>query len=143
MEQSKINNKLKHDLLSSKILVRFFIAGFVASVGVISTGCVTYGIGVGLGSHGHSRVGISTTIRPKRKTRSQRADTRTKTEVLRILSGYRLNTRQIRVKVRRGLVTLRGPVQSRGLEQDIISRIARLPGVHTVRSRMYVRYARK
>ncbi len=111
---------------------------------VALSGCVTYGLGVGLGSHGHSSVGIATSFRPRHKhlTQAQRADKHMHQEVSRILSGYRLNTRQIRVKVSRGLVTLRGAVDSYALERDIIKRIARLPDVHTVRSKMHVRYAR-
>ncbi|VAW71983.1 hypothetical protein MNBD_GAMMA12-2986 [hydrothermal vent metagenome] len=114
-------------------------------VSVLLSGCVTYGLGVGLGSHGHSSVGISTSFRPRHKHASQakRADRQTRKEVSRILSGYRLNTRQIRVKVSRGRVTLRGTVHSYALERDIIKRIARLPGIHTVRSKMHVRYARQ
>ncbi len=143
IERMKKDQGQECSVQKQRILSRLLNVSLLLGVVTIITGCVTYGLGVGLGSHGHSSVSVGATVHahPRRKSHAKRADRRTHKQVIKILSGYRLNTRQIRVKVNRGLVTLHGIVQSSDLEHDIIRRIARLPGVHTVRSKMHVRVA--
>ena len=137
MEKQTIN---KHKVTGT--LLKFLGMAIIAGAGILLSSCATYVIGVGAGSH-HSGVGVSVAVpvraRNRHSSAAARKNRRVKRQIRDILAAYHFRTSGIRIKVDRGLVVLRGPVPSLVYERDIVRRVARLPGVHTVRSKMYVR----
>jgi len=131
--------KVNYQKLMQQSVLRLMIISTVIAFALLSSACSTLMIGVG----SHHGVSVSTAINVRklhgRRSAATRNNIRIEKRIRRIFADYGDDASRIRIKVDRGLVVLRGYILSVTLERQIVRRVSRIRGVHTIKSKMSIK----